>query len=151
MMQALRFEPRTSDYETRCRASFAKQGLMTTYGARIVHVAPGQCDIACDFSEGLSQQHGFFHAGVTTALADTASGFAAFTLFEANAGVLTVEFKINLLAPAAGKTVIARGRVERAGKTITVCRSDVVVLQGDVEKAVATGLFTLMQVTSVRG
>lgn len=150
-MQTPRFEPRTPDYEARCRASFAKQGLMMTYGARILHVAPGECDLACDFSQGLAQQHGFFHAGVTTALADTASGFAAFTLFAADAGVLTIEFKINLLAPAAGDLLIARGRVERAGKTITVCRSDVVVVKGGVEKSIATGLFTMMQVTMVSG
>lgn len=145
------FTVRNMNFEADARASFARQGLMRTLGAELRHAAPGECDIVCAFSPALSQQHGFFHAGVTSALADTACGFAAFTLFEAGAGVLTVEFKINLLAPAAGDSLIARGRVERAGRTLTVCRGDVAVLRNGVEKPVATGLFTMMQVTSVSG
>jgi uncharacterized protein (TIGR00369 family) len=142
------FTPRAADFAELTRESFARQGLMTTFGAELTHVAPGGVDIA---GPGLSQQHGFFHAGVTSALADSAAGYAAFTLFEAGAGVLTVEFKINLLAPAAGERLVARGRVERSGRTLTICRADVVVAKAGVETAVATGLFTLMRVANVSG
>jgi uncharacterized protein (TIGR00369 family) len=145
------FTPRDAAYLDVVAASFARQGLMRTLGARLVHVAPGAVDIAAEFHEGLSQQHGFFHAGATSAIADSAAGYAALSLFEPGRGVLTVEFKINLLAPAAGERLIARGRVERSGRTITVCRSDVVVVKDGVEKAVATGLYTMMQVEGVSG
>lgn len=124
---------------------------MTTFGAELLLVAPGAADIAVPFGPGLAQQHGYFHAGVTSAIADTAAGYAAFTLFEANRGVLTVEFKINLLAPGQGERLIARGRVERSGRTLTVCRADVVAVRAGVEHPVATGLFTMMQVTGVVG
>jgi len=150
-MSERRFTVRDPDFEAKARASFVRQGLMGTLGAELLLVAPGACDIACPFAPGLAQQHGFFHAGVSSALADTAAGFAAFTLFEPGSGVLTVEFKINLLAPAAGERLIARGRVERAGRTLTVCRSDVAVVTGGAEKPVATGLFTMMRVTTVEG
>lgn len=143
--------PKTTDFEARGRASFERQGLMRTLGASLDHVEPGVVDISVPFRPELSQQHGFFHAGVTSAIADTAAGFAAFTLFPADTGVLTVEFKINLLAPAVGERLIARGRVERAGRTLTVCRSDVVAVASGAEKVVATGLFTMMQVTGVQG
>lgn len=140
-----------ADTEREARASFARQGLMTTLGAGIVSVAPGVVVLAADFREGLSQQHGFFHAGVTASLADSAAGYAAFTLFPAGSGVLTVEFKINLMAPAKGSRLIATGRVERSGRTLTVCRADVSVIDGARETAVATGLYTMMRMTNVAG
>ena len=143
--------PRNPAFEADGRASFARQGLMTTLGAEIVRVAHGEVDIAVDFREGLSQQHGFFHAGVTSAIADTAAGYAAFTTFEPGSGVLTVEFKINLVAPADGERLIARGRVERAGRTLTICRADVVVVKAGVEKPVAIGLFTMMRMANMVG
>jgi uncharacterized protein (TIGR00369 family) len=143
--------PRNPNFDADGRASFARQGLMTTLGAELVHVALGACDIAVDFREGLSQQHGFFHAGVTSAIADTAAGYAAFTTFEQNSGVLTVEFKINLIAPADGERLIARGRVEKAGRTLTICRADVVVVKAGVEKPVAIGLFTMMRMPGMVG
>jgi uncharacterized protein (TIGR00369 family) len=146
-----RFEPRAADWEQRGRASFAKQGLMALYGAEIVALAPGACEIACRYRAELGQQHGFFHGGVSGALADTACGFAALSLFEAGAGVLTVEFKLNFLAPAEGERLIVRGRVERAGRQIVVCRGDVAVAKDGVEKPVATGLFTMMKVATVTG
>jgi uncharacterized protein (TIGR00369 family) len=146
-----RFEPRTADFDTRVRESFSKQGLMTAWRARIVHIAPGEVDIAVEHAPVLTQQHGFFHGGVTAALADSACGYAAFTLFEAGAGILTVEFKLNFLSPAAGERLIARGRVEKPGRTLTVCRGEVFAVCEGRESAVATGLFTLMQVAKVAG
>jgi uncharacterized protein (TIGR00369 family) len=143
--------PRDPAFATTVADSFARQGLMRTLGARLVRVAPGEVEIAADFHEGLSQQHGFFHAGATSAIADSAAGYAALSLFDAGSGVLTVEFKINLLAPAAGERIVARGRVERSGRTITVCRADVVVVKDGAEKAVATGLYTMMRVEGVVG
>jgi uncharacterized protein (TIGR00369 family) len=145
------FQPRTPDFDARVRESFSKQGLMTAWGARLVHVAPGAADIAVEHAPELTQQHGFFHGGVTAALADSACGYAAFTLFEAGAGILTVEFKLNFIAPAAGERLLARGRVEKPGRTLTVCRGEVFALRDGRETSVATGLFTLMQVAMVAG
>jgi uncharacterized protein (TIGR00369 family) len=146
-----RFEPRASDFDARVRDSFSKQGLMQAWGARVVHLAPGEVDIAVEHAPALTQQHGFFHGGVTAALADSACGYAALTLFEAGAGILTVEFKLNFMAPAAGERLIARGRVEKPGRTLTVCRGEVFAAREGRETAVATGLFTLMQVAKVAG
>jgi uncharacterized protein (TIGR00369 family) len=98
---------------------------MTTLGARLVHVAPGEVDLAFDARPDLLQQNGFVHAGVVAAVADSANGYAAFTLAPAGTDVLAVEFKINLLSPARAASFIARGRVLRAGRTLTVCRADV--------------------------
>lgn len=139
------FVVRNPDYERDVREGFAAQGLMHTLGVKILNIAPGAVDLAVDHQPGLLQANGFFHAGVSTTLADTAAGYAAFSLFEKGAHVLSIEFKINLLSPAVGQRLIARGRVERAGKTITVCRADVYAETDGVEKPVATGLFTMMK------
>lgn len=111
------------------------------------------CDRGRRFHEGLTQQHGFAHAGAVTAIADTACGYAALTLMPPDAAVLTVEFKVNLLAPAAGQAFIARARVLRSGRTITVAAADVFALahEGDSGKIVATMLATLMRVPARNG
>ncbi|WP_245417884.1 PaaI family thioesterase [Cohaesibacter celericrescens] len=114
-------------------------------GATISHIAPGQVDIALSAREDLLQQHGYFHAGVTSTIADSAAGYAAYSLFAAGDGVLTSEFKINLLSPAQGETLVARGRVLKSGKQLTICASDVYGLQNGTQTHVATGLFTLMR------
>ena len=139
------FEPADPAYASRVRASFARQGLMCTLGAELVRVGPGTCEIRLPFREGLSQQHGFFHAGATAAIADSAGGYAALSLMGADDSVLSVEYKINLLAPAQGDLLIARARVIRAGRTLTVCRADVAVRRGGVETECAT-----MQQTVIR-
>jgi len=126
------------------RASFARQTVMTTIGARLARVAPGEVHIELGFREDLCQQHGFLHAGIVTAIADSACGYAALSLMPADAAVLTVEFKVNLLAPARGERLIARGRVTRAGRTLTVATADVVAVTGDGERPVAVMLATLM-------
>lgn len=138
-----------SDFEPRVRASFGKQGLMRHLGVEMVHVAAGEVDLAVTFRPELSQQHGFFHAGVTSAIADSASGYAALTLFGPATGVLTAEFKINLLSPARGERMVAEGRVLKAGRTLTVCRSDVFVVDGTARKQIASALLTMMQVSGV--
>ena len=107
------------------RASFARQSMMATLGAEIVHLAPGEVDLAAPFAPQFGQQNGFWHAGAVASLADSANGYAAFTLAPAGTDVLAVEFKINLLAPAVGERFVACGRVVRPGRTLTVCHADV--------------------------
>ncbi|MBD5633973.1 MAG: PaaI family thioesterase, partial [Candidatus Eremiobacteraeota bacterium] len=121
-----------ADYEARARESYGRQGAMALLGATIEALAPGQCRIELDFRPELSQQHGYFHAGITSAIADSAGGYAALTLFPPTAEVLTVEFKINLIAPAHGERLIADAQVVRTGRTLTVCTVDVSCLRGDV-------------------
>lgn len=133
------------DFEARVRTSFARQSFMTLLGARLVAVAPGAVDIEVPARGDLNQQHGFFHAGVTSSIADSAAGYAAFSLFPAEASVLTTEFKINLLAPASGERLVARGRVIKPGRTLAICRADVFGIDGAEEKHVATALLTMMQ------
>lgn len=137
---------RHPDYERAVRASFDRQGLMGRLGARLVRVAPGEVEIEVDFDEGLSQQDGFFHAGVTGAIADSAGGYAAMTLMEADRRVLSVEFKVNLIAPAAGERLVAAAKVVRSGRTLTVCLIDVFVIADSRRVHCATMLQTLMSV-----
>jgi uncharacterized protein (TIGR00369 family) len=112
------------DLEARVRESFGRHAYMAAIGAELVHVAAGEVDVALPFSERLTQQDGYLHAGVVAGAADSACGYAALTMMDADLEVLTVEFKINLLAPAAGDRLLARGRVLRTGRTLTVCRGD---------------------------
>jgi uncharacterized protein (TIGR00369 family) len=109
----------------RIKESFDKQGLMHTLNAKLLEVEKGQVRIACDFSEGLSQQHGYFHAGVLTSIVDSACGYAALTLMPPDKEVLSVEFKINFLKPANTSKLIAKGTVLQSGKNLTVCEGHV--------------------------
>jgi uncharacterized protein (TIGR00369 family) len=140
------FVPRSARFEARVRESFARQQLMETIGARLSTVAPGEVQIELPFRADLTQQHGFLHAGIVTTIADTACGYAALTLMPDDADVLSVEFKTNLLSPARGESLLARARVVRAGRTLTVCAADVFARQGGEEKVVATMLATIMNV-----
>ncbi|MEO7457954.1 MAG: PaaI family thioesterase [Gemmatimonadaceae bacterium] len=133
---------RDPDYESRVRASFDKQTFMSTLGARLVRVAPGEVDIAITHRADLVQQHGFLHAGVVTSVVDSACGYAALTLMEPGAAVLSVEFKVNLLAPAAGTDFVAKGRVIKSGKNIMVCAGELVA--GETTVAILQG--TMMAV-----
>jgi uncharacterized protein (TIGR00369 family) len=135
--------PQDPDFAARVRASFAQQGLMTTLGASLELVEPGEVHIALPFSPALSQQHGYMHAGATTAIADSANGYAALTLTPPGYEVLAVEFKINLLAPANAPRLLARGRVLRAGRRLTVCLSEVLGVDGVEYELVATMLSTI--------
>jgi uncharacterized protein (TIGR00369 family) len=132
------------DYESRVHASFARQNFMTLLGASITALGPGTCEITLPFRRDLTQQHGFLHAGVVATLADNACGYAAFTLMPADASVLTVEFKLNLMAPAEGEALIARGRVRRAGRTLTVAEAEVSARRDGAEISVAVMLATVM-------
>ncbi len=114
-----------ADPEDRIRTSFAKQGLMATLGATLGRIAPGAVEIVLRPSPEIGQQHGFVHAGAVAAIADSAAGYAALTLMAPGTGVLTTEFKINLLAPAQGDRLVARGRVVKAGRTLTLAQSEV--------------------------
>ncbi len=145
------FVPADPDFERRTRASFARQGAMALIGARLERVEPGRVEIALPFRPELTQQHGFFHAGMIAAIADTAGGYAAFTLFPPEAGVLTVEFKVNLIAAADGERAIALGEVIRSGRTLTVCRLDAFVEKAGQRVHCATGVQTLMALTGRSG
>ena len=116
----LRLQPRDPDFEHRVRSSFARQAAMRTLGVTLERVAPGEVDLALPFRAELTQQHGFLHAGVVTAVVDSACGYAALSLMEPGAAVLSVEFKVQLLAPARGAWFRGLGRVVRAGRTLTV-------------------------------
>ncbi len=139
-------EPRDPAFEARIRASFAKQGLMNTLGASITSLSPGAIDIALAPNPAISQQHGFVHAGAVAAIADTAAGYAALSLLPPGAGVLTTEFKINLVAPATGDRIIARGRVVKAGRTLTLAQTDVMAEANGREKLIALLTATLMTI-----
>jgi uncharacterized protein (TIGR00369 family) len=139
-------EPKNPHFEQAVRASFAAQPLMSTIGARITRVAAGEIEIRVPFRPDLTQQHGFLHAGVVASALDSACGYAAFTLMPEGAGVLSVEFKTNLLAPARGEELIARAHVVRAGRTITVCQGEAAMLADGAETPVATMLATMMTV-----
>ena len=136
--------PSDPQFRERVRASFAKQVFMATLGATLERVEPGEVDIALPHHPSLVQQHGLVHAGALAAVLDSACGYAAFSLMPADAGVLSIEFKLNLLEPAKGERFVARGRVLRAGRTIHVCRADAVAFEGGRETIVATMQGTMM-------
>lgn len=132
--------------DQRIRASFAKQGLMQTLGAKLDHVSPGRVEISLIPRPEVSQQHGFVHAGAVSAIADTAAGYAALSMMPMDRGVLTTEFKINLLAPATGECIAARGRVVKAGRTLTLAQTEVFAQSGGKERLVALLTATLMAI-----
>ena len=121
---------------------FAKQKLLVLMGAKLDRVAKGEVDISLSFRDDLAQQSGALHAGTVAAIADTACGLAALSMMPPDSGVVSVEFKLNLLAPAIGAHFVAKGRVVRAGKTLSVCTADVIA---DGERVVATMLGTMMR------
>jgi uncharacterized protein (TIGR00369 family) len=147
-IRMLKFQPQDPNFGSRVRESFSRQQLMQTLGATLTLVEPGVIEIELPYRVDLTQQHGFLHAGVIASVLDSACGYAAFSLMHADAEVLSVEFKINLLAPARGDRLLARAEVKRAGRTVTVCSADAFMLEGAQRKAVATMLGTMM---SVRG
>lgn len=138
-------------YQERIRSSFAKQGLMTTLGATLGELSPGHVEIDLRPHPAISQQHGFIHAGAISAIADTAAGYAALSLMPDGRGVLTTEFKINLVAPAVGDRIIARGRVIKAGRTLTLAQTEVFAETGGEEKLVALLTATMMTIDGRKG
>ena len=119
---------------------------MRTIGAQLEDVAAGRVSIRLPFRDDLTQQHGFLHAGTIAAVADSACGYAALSLMPAEAAVLSIEFKVNMLAPAKGESIIARAEVIRPGRNIIVCRADVFALDHGSEKLVAAMQGTMMVV-----
>ena len=129
----------------RCAESFSRQAFLHHIGATLESLAPGRCTLRLPFRAELAQQHGFFHAGALTTLADTAAGYAAFTLMPEDAAVLTVEFKMNLLRPGRGTAALARAEVVKPGRTLVVVRADVACLgEAGGEELAATMLATMM-------
>jgi uncharacterized protein (TIGR00369 family) len=139
-----RYQPKDPDYEVRVRDSFERQALMHTIGARLGRIEPGWVEIELPFRADLTQQHGYLHAGITSTIADSAGGYAGFSLFPADSSVLTVEFKINLVAPAAGERFLAVGQVLKPGRTLTICSLEVLAISGEQRQTVAVGQQTLM-------
>jgi uncharacterized protein (TIGR00369 family) len=140
------FEAQDSAFEARVRESFARQRVMQALGASLTRVSPGEVEIVLPFRQDLTQQHGFLHAGIVSTVADSACGYAAYSLMPADAAVLTVEYKVNFLSPAQGDRMIARARVTRPGRTVSVCTCDVFAVKDGKERIVATMLGTIMTV-----
>jgi len=137
-------EPRDPDFENKVRDSFARQRVMSLIGARLASVAPGRVTIELPFREDLTQQHGFVHAGVTTTIADSAGGYSAYSLMPPESAILTVEFKVNLLAPAEGERFVATGRCVKPGKRLFVCEIEVHAVRGERSRLCLFGLQTNM-------
>jgi uncharacterized protein (TIGR00369 family) len=146
------FEPKDPHYEARVRASFARQRAMATLGITISRIEPGRTELAMPYEPAFTQQHGFVHAGILTTALDSACGYAAFSLMPADAAVLTVEFKVNLLAPAKGEHFLFRAEVVKPGRTLTVCDGRAFAVQeGGAERLVATMSATMMTVFEREG
>jgi len=139
-----RFEPKNPDYRSVAAATFDRQPAMRTLGITIARLEPGEVDLSMPYSADFTQQNGFVHAGVITAGLDNACGIAAFTLMPPGSGVLTVEFKTNLLAPAKGDRFAFRAHVVKPGRTLTVCEARAFAQTGSTETLVATMTGTLM-------
>ena len=140
------FKPMDPNYEARVRSGFEKQNVMKTIGAILTRVAPGEVVIELSYDASLTQQHGYLHAGIVTTVVDSACGYAAYTLMAPDSEVLTIEYKVNFMAPARGERFKGIGKVLRAGRTITVCSGDVVANENGKEEVVATMLATMISV-----
>ena len=138
------FHAQDPDYAQRIESSFSRQGIMAHLGASLRQVKPGFCEIEVSYMPELSQQHGYFHGGVVGTIADSAAGYAGYSLMPSQSSVLTVEYKLNLLSPADGELLIARGHVVKPGRTLVVTRADVSVVKEKQEKLCATLLQTLL-------
>lgn len=140
--------PPNPNFANEVAASFAQQSIMKLIGASLSLVEPGVVEITLPYRRDLTQQNDYLHAGIVTTIADSACGYAAFTLMPAGSGVLSVEFKVNLLRPAKGETFLARAEVIKPGKTLTVVRADVFALTESKRTLVATMQGTMMCVVS---
>jgi uncharacterized protein (TIGR00369 family) len=138
------FEPKDPNFDSRVRASFARQTAMATLGITIVRLEAGEIEFAMPYSVAYTQQHGFIHAGIITTALDSACGYAAYSLMPADSDVLTVEFKTNLLAPAKGDRFAFEAFVVKPGRTITVCEAKAFAVDTTGRKLIATMTGTLM-------
>jgi uncharacterized protein (TIGR00369 family) len=137
--------PHESDFRQRVQSSFERQRFMQTLGARLTAVDAGMVEIELPHRDELTQQHGYLHAGAVAAVLDSACGYAAYSLFDAGSAVLTVEYKINLIAPAT-TTVKARGYVLKKGKTLTVCRAEALSTGEEPDRVLAAMTATIMEI-----
>jgi len=142
----MQFEPKIKNYKQKVEDSFKLQKFMDFIGAKLIKVEPGFCEIHLPYNENLTQQNGYFHAGIISALADNAAGYASLSLMEEDSSVLSVEFKLNLTSPGIGDLLIARANVLKSGRTLSICRSDVFAVKNGVEKLCAASQATLIQV-----
>jgi uncharacterized protein (TIGR00369 family) len=145
------FQPQDPNFQQRVRASFARQRVMQTLGIEILRVEPGEIELSMPHDPAYTQQHGFMHAGILTAALDSACGYAAFSLMPADAAVLTVEFKTNLLAPAMGDRFFFRARVVKPGKMLTVCEAQAFAVAESGERLVASMTGTLIALFDRQG
>jgi uncharacterized protein (TIGR00369 family) len=139
------FVPKDPNYKNRVEASFNRQKFMKFIGAQLTSLRPGFCEIQLTYKDELTQQHGYFHAGVIGTLADNAGGYAAFTLMNADSSILTVEYKLNLISPGKGDKLISRANVIKSGRTLTICRSEVFSSKSGREKLCAASQMTLIE------
>jgi uncharacterized protein (TIGR00369 family) len=140
------FKPQFPEYKSKVEQSFASQKFMEHIGAELIDIQPGYCEIHVPFNENLTQQNGFFHAGVISTVADNVAGYASLSLMKELSMVLSVEFKVNLMRPGAGELLIGKGEVVKYGKTLTVCRADVFIVKDGVEKQCAVAQLTMIEV-----
>lgn len=144
------FEPVDPDYEKKVTDSFAGQPFMNFINAQLVAVKPGYCEIHLPYKNDLCQQHGYFHAGIIGTISDNCGGYAAFSLMPAGASVLTVEYKMNLVAPGDGELLIGQAKVIKPGRTLTICRTEVFVIKKGTQTLCATSLMTVMTMAGKR-
>jgi uncharacterized protein (TIGR00369 family) len=138
-------QPRNPSFAEEIKQSFAKQTIMGLIGAELSRVEPGVVEITLPYRPDLAQQHGYLHAGIVTTIADSACGYAAYSLMPPDSEILSVEFKVNLVRPAKGEVFLAVAEVIKSGRTLTVVRADVFGLdQGGRRELVATMLGTMM-------
>ena len=138
------FDPRNPDWETNVRGSFARQAVMSLIGAEMGVLSPGHCEIRLPFRDDLTQQNGYFHAGITSTIVDSAGGYAGYTLMPKGSDVLSVEFKLNLLAPADGEFLVAEGQVLKSGRNLVITRGEVYAIKNGRATHCATMQQTLM-------
>jgi uncharacterized protein (TIGR00369 family) len=138
------FEPKDPDWQAKVRASYDKQGVMGLIGAQLIELRPGYCEIHLPWRSDLTQQNGYFHAGIISTVVDTAAGYAGFTLMPPGSSVLSVEFKVNLLSPGDGELLIATGEVIKPGRTLVITRGEAYVVKGDKTTHCSTMQQTLM-------
>lgn len=141
----MNFKPKFTDFKKKVEESFNRQKFMELINAKLVAVKPGYCEIQVPYNLNLTQQHGFFHAGIISTIADNAAGYASFSLMEESSSVLTVEFKLNLISPGDGELLIGRSNVLKNGRTLTICRSEVFVSKNGKEKLCAASQTTLIE------
>ncbi len=140
----MKYKPMDPDFKQKVESSFSRQMFMDFIDAKLVKIEPGFCEIHVPYKKELTQQHGFFHAGVIGTVADNCGGYAAFSLMPKDASVLSVEYKLNLLAPGSGDLLTGMGTVIKPGRNLTICSTEIYIINKGIKKLCATSLMTLM-------